>query len=91
MAIDIQKNIKELKDGTFGAIKSKNSDGFKTGAVIGFFSGAIAGWYFRGSILTYAVVGLVVGGYVGFKINEASELKTDFSNFSKINLNLKNK
>lgn len=89
MAIDIKKNIKELKDGTFGAIKSKNSDGFKNGAIIGFFSGVLAGWYFRGSILTYGVVGLIVGGYVGFKINEASELKTDFSNFSKLNLNLK--
>jgi hypothetical protein len=89
MSTDIKTNIQQLKDGTFGAIKSKNADGFKTGAIIGFFSGALAGWYWRGNILTYAVVGSVIFGYVGFKINEASELKTDFSNFSKLNLNLK--
>ncbi len=90
MALDISESIDQIKSGTYGANKDKTSNGFKNGAIVGFFGGALAGWFFRGKVLTYGIIGLIAGGYVGFKISEASELKTDFSDFSKTKFDFNN-
>ncbi len=90
MALDIKDSIEQIKSGTYGANKEKNSNGFKNGAIVGFFGGALAGWFVGGKILTYGIIGAIAIGYVGFKINEASELKTDFSDFSKTKFDFKN-
>jgi uncharacterized membrane protein len=86
--MDLKENVEQINNGTYGLSKQKNAQSFKTGAIIGFFGGAIVGWYFRNKIITYGAIGLVIGGYVGYKISDASELKTEFKNFSKLNLNL---
>lgn len=83
MENNIDKNIEEIKRGTYGLNKVKNADGFKTGAIFGFFIGAFSGWIFRGKPLRYGLIGMVAFGYVGFKISEMSESKTNFINFSK--------
>lgn len=89
METELKDSIEELKNGTYGLSKTKNSQAFKTGAIIGFFGGAVVGWLTGGRIITYGLIGLVAIGYVGYKISDASELKTEFQNFSKLNLNLK--
>lgn len=81
----VDKNIDEIKKGTYALNKVKNANGFKTGAIVGFFLGAFSGWIFRGKPLRYGLVGMVAFGYVGFKISESSDVKTDFINFSKQN------
>ncbi len=86
--MDLKENIEQLNNGTYGLSKQKNAQYFKNGAIIGFFGGAFIGWYFRNKIITYGVIGLVIGGYIGYKIGDASELKTEFKNFSKLNLKL---
>lgn len=88
--MDLKENIEQLNNGTYGLSEQKNAKYFKNGAIIGFFGGAIIGWYFGNKIITYGVIGLVIGGYVGYKIGDASELKTEFKNFSKLNLKLDN-
>lgn len=88
--MDLKENIEQLNNGTYGAIKQKNSQYFKNGAIVGFFGGAIIGWYFRNKIITYGIIGGVIGGYIGYKISDSSELKTEFKNFSKLNLKLEN-
>lgn len=88
--MELKDNIEQLNNGTYGLSKTKNSQAFKTGAVMGFFGGAIIGWYFRNKIITYGIIGAVIGGYVAYKISDASELKTEFKNFSKLNLKLDN-
>lgn len=86
--MDIEKNIEQINNGTYGLNKQKNAQYFKTGAVVGFFGGAIIGWYFRNKIITYGVIGSIIGGYVAYKIGESSDLKTEFKNFSKLKLKL---
>lgn len=88
--MDLKENVEQINNGTYGLSKQKNAQAFKTGAIVGFFGGAIIGWYFRNKIITYGVIGLVIGGYVGYKISDASELKTEFKNFSKLNLKIEN-
>ena len=86
--MDLKENIEQINNGTYGTAKQKNASAFKTGAIVGFFGGAIIGWYFRNKIITYGIIGSVIGGYVAYKISDASELKTDFKNYSKLNLKL---
>ena len=88
--MELKDNIEQLNNGTYGLSKTKNSQAFKTGAIIGFFGGAIVGWYLGNKIIISGVIGMVIFGYVGYKISDASELKTEFKNFSKLNLKLDN-
>lgn len=88
--MDLSENIEQVNNGTYGSAKQKNAQAFKTGAIIGFFGGAITGWYFRNKIIIYGLIGGVIGGYVAYKISDASDLKTDFKNFSTLKLKLDN-
>ncbi len=78
----VKQSIEELKEGTFASSKIKKAQAFKTGAISGFFLGAVGGWLLRGKPLMYGVIGLVSGGYLGVKINEASTLEPEFEGFS---------
>jgi len=78
---EINKNNEDIKNNTYGKKMVDKAHGYKTGAVIGGAAGFFAGWVFRGNILVYTVIGVVAGGYVGYKISENNEPKTNFKNY----------
>lgn len=78
----INKNIKDLKNGTYGKNIADKASGYKTGAVVGGIAGFLAGYYFKGNLVIYTVIGIVGGGYIGYKVAEESQFKQEF-NFKK--------
>lgn len=58
----------------------KNTDRFKDGAIAGAILGSLLAIYFNRSILIGAIVGIVGGGYIGYRINQAHEEKVKFEN-----------
>lgn len=78
----IKQNEKELKNNTYGKNISDKADGYKTGAIVGGIAGFLSGYYFKGNLLIYTVIGVVGGGYIGYKVAEGSQMKQEFS-FSK--------
>lgn len=78
----IEKNVNEINNGTYGSKMNDKSVGYKKGAAVGLIAGVLAGMYFKRNIMMFAVIGLVGGGYVGYKIAEATETKNEFQNLS---------
>lgn len=82
MDSNVEKNINEMKNGTYSKKIMDKSVGYKKGAVIGVISGVLLGIYFKKNIILFGTVGLVGGGYIGYKIIEATESKSEFKNYS---------
>lgn len=78
----VEKNIKEINNGTYGSKVNDKASGYKKGAMIGVVAGILAGIYFKQKIMMFAAIGLVGGGYIGYKIAEVSESKNEFKNYT---------
>jgi len=81
MDSNIEKNMNEIKNGTYGQKMNHKSAGYKKGAVVGLVVGVLIGMYFKKSLIMFGLIGVVGGGYLGYKIAEATETKSDFKNF----------
>lgn len=79
----IKNNAKEIKDGTYGSNLNEKSKYYKTGAIVGAISGFVVSQLIKGRVILYTAIGAVAGGYIGYKIAENAEPKSEFSNFSK--------
>lgn len=77
----IEKNINEINNGIYGKKMNDKSVGYKKGAVVGLVVGVLAGMYFKRSLFMFGLIGVVGGGYIGYKIAEASETKNEFKNY----------
>jgi uncharacterized protein YcfJ len=78
----IKSNAKELKNDTYGKNMADKAKGYTTGAIVGGIGGFLAGYYFKGSLVVYTVIGIVAGGYIGYKVTEDNQVQQDF-NFKK--------
>lgn len=81
----IEKNINEMKNGTYGEKMNQKSVGYKKGAVVGLVVGVLAGMYFKKNLIMFGLIGVVGGGYVGYKIAEATETQNGFKNLGSKN------
>jgi len=77
----VEKNMNEINNGTYGSKINDKASGYKKGAMIGVIAGVLAGIYFKQKIMMFAAIGLVGGGYIGYKIAEASETNSSFKNY----------
>lgn len=75
--MSVKENIKDINNGSYGDKIKNKSIGYKNGAIVGVIVGALAGLYFKRFIM-FSLIGLVGGGYVGYKIAEATESKVEF-------------
>ncbi len=81
MDTKIEKNVNDMDNGKFGSKMSTKAVGYKKGAVVGLVAGVLTGLYFKKNLMLFGLIGVVAGGYVGYKIAEASETKNEFKNF----------
>ena len=77
----VEKNMNEINNGTYGSKINDKASGYKKGAMIGVIAGVLAGIYFKQKIMLSAAIALVGGGYIGYKIAEASETNSSFKNY----------
>jgi uncharacterized protein YcfJ len=80
MDSNIDKNVKEINNGTYGTKINDKAVGYKKGAIVGLILGVLTGMYFKQNLILFGVIGVVGGGYIGFKIAESSEDKNEFKN-----------
>lgn len=78
----IKENLKELKNDTYGKNMADKAKGYTTGAIVGGIGGFLAGYYFKGNLAIYTVIGIVAGGYIGYKVAEDNQERPEF-NFKK--------
>lgn len=75
----IKKNANELKDDTYGKNMADKAKGYTTGAIVGGISGFLAGYFLiKGKLVLCSVIGVIAGGYIGYKVAEESQVKQDF-------------
>lgn len=77
----IEKNVSEMKNGTFSKKMTDKAVGYRKGAIVGLIAGVLGGMYFKQNIILFGVIGLVGGGYIGFKIIESTETQSSFKNY----------
>lgn len=80
MDSQVEKNVSQIKDGTYGKKINDKSVGYKKGAIIGLIVGVVGGFYFKKNLFLFGTIGLVGGGYIGYKIAEASDVRNSFVN-----------
>lgn len=73
--------MSDIENGKFGSKMNEKSVGYKKGAVVGLVAGVLTGLYFKKNLIMFGLIGVVAGGYVGYKVAEASEVKNGFKNF----------
>ena len=79
----INENKKKIKNNTYGKDMADKAKGYTTGAIVGGISGFLAGYFLiKGKLVLSTVVGVVAGGYIGYKVAEDSQVKQEF-NFKK--------
>lgn len=74
----INENKKKLNNNTYGKDMADKAKGYTTGAIVGGIGGFLAGYYFKGNLVVYTVIGIVAGGYIGYKVAEDSQEKPEF-------------
>lgn len=56
----------------------KKAFGYRQGAMVGGIVGVVGALLLKKSIWLFGVIGLVGGGYIGYKVAETIENKTEF-------------
>jgi len=76
----IKQNAKELKNDTYGKNMADKAKGYTTGAIVGGISGFCAGYFLiKGKLVLSTIVGVILGGYIGYKVAEESQVTQDFN------------
>ncbi len=65
------------------------SAGYRKGATFGLIGGVLVAMVFKKSLVIGGLIGLVSGGYIGYKVAEASESSSGFKNFGSSGTNPK--
>lgn len=75
----INENKKKLNNNTYGKDMADKAKGYTTGAIVGGIGGFLAGYFLiKGKLVLCTVVGIVAGGYIGYKVAEDSQEKPEF-------------
>lgn len=81
---ELKDKAKSISDNTFGKKIINKSNGYINGAIAGGVIGIFCAAIFKQRYLVCGGVGILLGGYIGFRLAEESNKRIEFTNVAKI-------